>query len=38
MLDDEVVKLFVVGLKFFSEVMLEYKNFLFFKDFMLYFG
>lgn len=38
MLDDEAAKSFVVGLKLFSEVMLEHKNLPLFKDFMPHFG
>ena len=38
MLDDEAAKSFTVGLKLFSEVMLEHKNLPLFKDFMLHFG
>ena len=38
MLDAEAAKSFAVGLKLFSEVMLEHKNFPLFKDFMPHFG
>lgn len=38
MLDAEAAKSFVVGLKLFSEVMLEHKNLPLFKDFMPHFG
>mgnify|MGYP002757946606 FL=1 len=38
MLDDEAAKSFAVGLKLFSEVMLEHKNLPLFKDFMPHFG
>ena len=38
MLDDEAAKSFVVGLKLFSEVMLEHKNLPLFKNFMPHFG
>ena len=38
MLDDEAAKSVAVGLKLFSEVMLEHKNFPLFKDFMPHFG
>ena len=38
MLDDEAAKSFTVGLKLFSEVMLEHKNLPLFKDFMPHFG
>ena len=37
-LDDEAAKPFAVGLKLFSEVMLEHKNLPLFKDFMPHFG
>lgn len=37
-LDDEAAKSFAVGLKLFSEVMLEHKHLLLFKDFMPHFG
>ena len=36
--DDEAAKSFTVGLKLFSEVMLEHKNLPLFKDFMPHFG
>ncbi|MDA0777027.1 MAG: DUF3861 domain-containing protein [Proteobacteria bacterium] len=38
MLDDEAAKSFTVGLKLFSEVMLEHKNLPLFKEFMPHFG
>ena len=38
MLDDEAAKSFTVGLKLFSEVMLEHKSLPLFKDFMPHFG
>ena len=38
MLNDEAAKSFAVGLKLFSEVMLEHKNLPLFKDFMPHFG
>ena len=38
MLDAEAAKSFAVGLKLFSEVMLEHKNLPLFKDFMPHFG
>ena len=38
MLDDEAAKSFTVGLKLFSEVMLEHINLPLFKDFMPHFG
>ncbi len=38
MLDDEAAKSFAVGLKLFSEVMLEHKHLPLFKDFMPHFG
>lgn len=38
MLDAEAAKSFTVGLKLFSEVMLEHKNLPLFKDFMPHFG
>jgi len=37
-LDDEAAKSFAVGLKLFSEVMLEHKELPLFKDFMPQFG
>ena len=37
-LDDEAAKPVAVGLKLFSEVMLEHKNLPLFKDFMPHFG
>ena len=37
-LDDEAAKSFTVGLKLFSEVMLEHKSLPLFKDFMPHFG
>ena len=37
-LDDEAAKPFAVGLKLFSEVMLEHKSLPLFKDFMPHFG
>ena len=37
-LDDEAAKPFAVGLKLFSEVMLEHKNLPLFKDFIPHFG
>ena len=37
-LDDEATKSFAVGLKLFSEVMLEHKELPLFKDFMPQFG
>ena len=36
--DDEAAKSFTVGLKLFSEVMLEHKNLPLFKDFIPHFG
>ena len=38
MLNDEAAKSFTIGLKLFSEVMLEHKNLPLFKDFMPHFG